>query len=212
MKSRNRISDRGDRDGGFTLIELLMTIVIMGVITVPLGNFVISYFVNTATTTGRLSESHDEQIAAAYFSQDVAGVGTRDATQNPTQSVWDGSFTAPCGTVIAAANQSLLLKWDDPTWNAATETNVIDAAAYFKVVTPSETQLHRRVCIGATQQSDIVVIHNLDPGITPAVSCSTTCTGTNPVPKTITLQIGLKASSGSGQPFTTSLTGQRRQS
>lgn len=193
-----------------------MTIVIMGIITIPLGNLVISYFVNTATTTGRLSESHDEQIAAAYFAQDVANVGTRDASQNLTQSVWTSSFTLPCGTAVAATDQVLLIRWDDRSWNGASENSVVDSAAYFKVAASGETQLHRRYCIGTTQQSDIVVVHNLDPSVAPTVTCTipSTCAGTvaNPVPATVTLQIGLKSSSGSGQPFTTSLTGNRRQS
>ena len=58
-------------DAGFTLTELLITMVIIGVITVPVADLMISYFTNSNTTLSRLNESHDEQIATAYFSEDV---------------------------------------------------------------------------------------------------------------------------------------------
>jgi prepilin-type N-terminal cleavage/methylation domain-containing protein len=65
-------------DDGFTLVELLMSIVILGVIAAPLAAVVIGYFKNSAATSARLNESHDAQIAAAYFAQDVQGIGVRD--------------------------------------------------------------------------------------------------------------------------------------
>lgn len=65
---------------GFTLVELLVAIVILGIIAVPLGNVIIGYLRNTDATTARLSESHDAQVSAAYFSADVASVGVRSTT------------------------------------------------------------------------------------------------------------------------------------
>lgn len=199
-------------DAGFTLIELLVAVVILGVITVPLANFVIGYLLNTGTTAGRLSESHDEQIAAAYFAQDVANVGTRGADQALTQSVWPGSFPAgACGAGAASADQVLLLKWDTVTWNGTAETVRTDAAAYVVKVGSGETQLHRLYCQGGSQVSDVVIAHNLDPSVTPQVSCSASCTAAA-VPTTVTLTAGIASSTGSGQPFTLSLSGNRRQS
>jgi prepilin-type N-terminal cleavage/methylation domain-containing protein len=198
------------REAGFTLIELLITIVIMGVITLPLANFVIGYFVDTSTTTGRLSESHDEQLAATYFAKDIANVGVRSGGTSLQQSVWQGSFpVGSCGSSASSANQVLLLEWDNITWNGTAEVVRLDAAAYVKVVASGETQLHRVYCQGTTQVSDIVVVHNLDAATAPAVTCSPACAPT--VPTTVNLQLRIAEPSGRGQPITMTLTGQRRQ-
>lgn len=200
-------------DAGFTLIELLVAVAILGIITVPLANFVIGYLLNTSTTVGRLSESHDEQIAAAYFAQDVANVGTRGPDDALTQSVWPGAFPAGgCGAGVDAANQILLLTWDEVSWNGTAEVVASESAAYVVKAAAGETQLHRLYCRAGNQLSDVVIAHNLDPSVTPQVSCSGTCTAAPGVPTTITLTVRIASSTASGQPFSMSLTGERRQS
>ncbi len=77
MKTR-----RGRGDDGFTLIELLVSIVILGVVMTGLAAVVISYLKDTNSTIGRLQESHDAQISAAFFTQDVESAGVR-ATATP---------------------------------------------------------------------------------------------------------------------------------
>ena len=90
---RSLIARRGPAaDDGFTLVELIIVILIIGVITVPLGNIVLGYLRNADETTARMLESHDAQIASAYWAQDVASIGVRSPTSpNPlTQSVETG--------------------------------------------------------------------------------------------------------------------------
>ena len=198
-------------EAGFTLIELLLTIVILGVITLPLANFVINYFLSTTTTAGRLSESHDEQIATAYFAADVSSIGVRDSSAQLTQSVWTGSFPAgSCGSSAAAADQILLLKWDDVTWTGSAETDRTDSAAYIRVAASGETQLHRLYCQGATQISDVVLVHNLGASPPPTVTCTSTCTAAA-VPSGISLQLRISVAAGRGDAMTMTLNGQRRQ-
>src|SRR6186713_848100 len=93
--------ERDDR--GFTLIEMLIAITLLGIIIVPLSMAMIVFFRNSSATTDRMAESHDVQIASAYFAQDVQSVGARDwtsATLTTMQSIdvspFTGSFT--CGT------------------------------------------------------------------------------------------------------------------
>ncbi|HEY3716593.1 MAG TPA: prepilin-type N-terminal cleavage/methylation domain-containing protein [Jatrophihabitantaceae bacterium] len=193
-------------DGGFTLVELVITIVIMGVITLPIANFVIAYFGNLTQTQARLSGSHDRQIAAAYFSQDVADVGLRAATSPyaPRQSVWTSPTGAYCGSTLGAT--VLLLQWDD--WAVSTSggnntgSDTVHSAAYVM----RSGALHRIYCAsGSTVSSDATLIHNYASG---GVACSTTCVGASP-PATITLTATLAAAGDSQQIV---LTGQRRQS
>jgi prepilin-type N-terminal cleavage/methylation domain-containing protein len=73
-------------DAGFTLVELLVVIAILGVITVPIGNVLLGLMRNSDDTSHRLTESHDLQITASYWSADVGGLGTRNSLDplNPT--------------------------------------------------------------------------------------------------------------------------------
>ena len=197
-------------DVGFTLIELVITVVIMGIITLPLGNFVLAYFQNITDTQSRLSDSHDIQIAAAYFSQDVANVGVRPSITSTSfeQSVWVGTAPAPCATGLG--NAALLLKWGD-----ALNITVIHSVAY---VAESGT-LHRIYCASdASTPVDVTVVHNLltvnTPQCTAADGSSTPCDSATPPPATISLPLVI--SSGPGDRAAPSgpviLTGQRRQS
>lgn len=65
-------------DAGFTLVELLMAIVILGVISAPLAGLIIAGLRQSASASARLQLSHDSQISATYFGQDVSTVGIRD--------------------------------------------------------------------------------------------------------------------------------------
>src|SRR3954447_6708008 len=91
----------GTKDDGFTIIELLITIVIMGVITLPLGNLVISYFQQTTETQVRVGLSHDEQIAAEYLAGDVQSAGLHATDLSLQTSIWLSSSGAPaCGSGV----------------------------------------------------------------------------------------------------------------
>jgi prepilin-type N-terminal cleavage/methylation domain-containing protein len=193
-----------EREAGFTLIELIVVIAIMGIITVPLANFVISYFKNSTQTEQRLSVSHDIQIASAYFSQDVANTGVRTGTNYaPAQSIWVNSATPPCATSLG--NAFLLLKWDDWSASGGTGTDTIDSAAY--VVESGD--LHRVACSGSTLTSDVTVVHNY---ISASATCSpVACTSSVP-PTTVNLTVRIQAGPNDTSGTSTTLTGERRQS
>jgi prepilin-type N-terminal cleavage/methylation domain-containing protein len=87
-------------DRGFPLVEMLVAIVVLGVITVPIGNVVISALKHTDDTSSRLTESHDAQLSAAWFAQDVANFGTPRPAWRPTRPATaavggDESVTTP---------------------------------------------------------------------------------------------------------------------
>jgi prepilin-type N-terminal cleavage/methylation domain-containing protein len=214
-------------DAGFTLVELLVAIVVLGIIAVPLGNVVLTYLKDSGAVSGRLSESHSSQIAAAYFAQDVQAVGVRDYSDTTTfdhplvQSIETGvaatGGTYPCGS-SSTPTAVVRLAWDDwgdsvPSGTGATPSRV--RAAY--VVDGSE--LHRLVCLGsAAVTSDVVVAHEL---VSPfaSVSCTDkagvtiTCTGGGTaVPSTVSLRLTIHdPDSAAGTTYTVTLTGQRRQ-
>lgn len=203
------------RDGGFTLVELMLTIAILGVITVPLSNVVIGALRNQQVTADRLALSHDAQISAAYFSQDVGSAGIRDysvtappnSSQPHRQSIQlDAAYDAGgvvCGTPATpvAAVRLLADDWDGST---VTPTLAVHVVAYYL----AGSELHRIKCAGTTApESDIVLAHHVDPS-TLAVSCSGDCTATA-VPERVTLAFTVSTPAAGALPIT--LTGQRRQ-
>ena len=137
---------------GFTLVEMLITVAILGIIIVPLANALIGFFRNSADTTGRLSESHDVQIAAAYFAQDVQSVGVHDwktsgfpLKQSVETNVTGTAGVNPCGTSSTPA--VIRLAWDDPT--AAVGEPPTAVASYYVQTVGGESQLHRKLCKGS---------------------------------------------------------------
>jgi prepilin-type N-terminal cleavage/methylation domain-containing protein len=221
MRSRTGLPGSGG-DAGFTLIELLVAIVILGIITVPLSNVVIAYLRNTDATTARLIESHDAQISSAYWAQDVASIGTRETTtpfgfiQSVETGVAYNSGLYPCG---AAGTPSAIVRlaWDDSNGPAVDPTLV--RVAYVVQTVSGQTELHRLRCEGSaatklifTVVSDVTLAHDLDPSTPPALGCSTTCTASPAVPKSITLTLAIKDPKNLGGAYVVRLTGQRRQS
>jgi len=227
------------RDDGFTLIELLMSIAILGIIAFPLGNAVISYFHNTDATVARLGESHDAQIAAAYFAQDVESIGVRNWTSGSYDAatktfLLQQSVEVPQGGVPVSYNSGLYpcgaagtpdallrIAWDDFSAGGATPTPPPQIrVAYVVELTATETQLHRITCTSSaplTPTSDVVIVHHLDPAHLPVVTCltstgSTSCTGTGAaVPQYLSLPLTIKDSADTDPLYIVTLTGQRRQ-
>ena len=202
-------------DSGFTLIELLMAIVIVGIITVPLANVFFGFLRGADDTTARLSESHDLQIAAAYWAGDVASIGTRDTTSPYAlkQSVETGPAynfgLYPCGAE-GTPDAIVRLAFDNFTGDG---TGTLVRIAYVVRTVSGRTELHRLRCQGSSAVvSDITLAHDLDPSTPPALTCSSTCTAAPVVPMTVTLTLTLKDPKNQGAAWSASLTGQRRQS
>lgn len=199
------------RDGGFTLIELLITIAIMGVLTLPLGNLVISYFENRVQVTARLSESHDAQIAAAYFAQDAASIGVRNGSNVLQQSVWAGPTSGAPYSCGSGGTPILLLAWDQFD-NAGAKTTI--EVAYRTDSTGA--QLMRYSCPGpSATQAATTVMHDL---VSATVGCPTdtlACANNPDVPTQLNLKLTIKDSTDSetdsSKYYTVTLSGQRRQ-
>lgn len=195
-----------DDERGVTLPELLVTIAILAIIIVPLSDAMVGFVRNTDATSVRMIESHDMQIATAYFAQDIQSLGVRDWS-SPTlalqQSIGNPSY--PCSGLGTSV---ISMAWDDNT--TASGASTVMRANYVVRDVGTEHQLRRLLCEGSdTVESDVVLVHNLFG--TPTLTCaSPTNCFTASVPQRVTLTLTVKhPSSASGIPLT--LTGQRRQ-
>jgi prepilin-type N-terminal cleavage/methylation domain-containing protein len=192
-------------DAGFTLIELTVAIVVMGILLVPLANFVIQYLDNVNTTRGRLNDSASMQLVAAYVSQDIGNMGTRDAGGTLQPYIFAPPTGAYCGSALGTP--VLLVKSDDWTYNASTNTGSLQthSVLYFM----SAGSLGRAECATGTTvtgQSNLA-----DDVQSTLVACTgpnndSTCdTSTTNVSLTLTLR------SLNDPAQTVILSGQRRQ-
>ena len=204
-------------DRGFTLPEMLIAIVLLGVIVVPLGNALITFFKHSDDTTRRMSESHDAQLAAAYFAQDVQSIGVRDWA-NPPYKMTPSVERMPAADVglfpcryPGDPDPLVRFGWDDPT--DATSTPRTVRVSYVVKTVDGEKQLHRLVCVDSNTPSiDVVLAHNV-AATDPTVECAPVvdCTGVN-LPQSVTLTLTLQSQPvGNLDPFPVVLFGQRRQ-
>jgi prepilin-type N-terminal cleavage/methylation domain-containing protein len=215
MLRRGQLRD----DSGFTLVELLVSIVILGAIMAPLTGVVIGFFKNSAATQARLNESHDAQITAAYFAQDVQALGVRDYDVTGTayypllQSVEPGvapdAGLYPCGDVGSPA-AIVRLAWDEFSSSALTAHTRVHVAYVLE-----GTELHRLLCdASAAPTTDDVVAHNITAASVTCLTASggTGCTGTGTdVPTAVSLHLTIRDPK-SPADYAITLTGQRRQS
>lgn len=209
----HRLRPRIRDDRGVTLIELLVAVAILGIIIAPLTAALISFFRNTDATNNRLAESHDEQIASAYFAQDLQSLGVRDWTTPPfglttsfEQNVSATGGTYPCGPAGTPVAK-IRMAWNDPTDSSNLQIVIV---AYVVESVSGETQLHRLRCIqpvggSSTLTSDLVLSHYVVSVGTPVL------TGPATIPQSVLWSVNVKAPTDSGSPLVITLYGQRRQ-
>jgi prepilin-type N-terminal cleavage/methylation domain-containing protein len=201
-------------DCGFTLVELLLVIVILGVIMVPVADLTMTALRQTSQSSGRLAESHDAQISAAYWASDVASLGTRstDDPLNPalqtsieTNVAYDGG-TYPCGTA-GTPNAVVRFYWDEVKVTNGTPNSTLVAVAYVVKPNGARSTLHRLRCNGSTTPtSDTVVAHDLVAA--PTLQCTPGCSG---APKTVSLQLSIQDPQSREPNYAITLAGNRRQ-
>jgi prepilin-type N-terminal cleavage/methylation domain-containing protein len=207
------------RDDGFTLIELLLAIVISGIITLPIGNVLIGFFKNSDATSDRMALSHDAQISATYFAQDVAAVGMRDysvaAAANGTRlflpsiqlNALYNAGGKSCGT---SATPTAIIRFLSDDWDTSVspQTMSTDVVAYYMKAAGTVSELHRISCIGSTT-TDVTLAHYVAPATVSVTCASPTTCDTASVPQQVTLSFSVTKPSVSAYPI--NLSGQRRQ-
>jgi prepilin-type N-terminal cleavage/methylation domain-containing protein len=206
---------RSVEEDGFTLVELLIAIVLVGVVTLAIGDALIGFTRNTDDTIHRLGESHDAQISAAYFAQDVASIGIRDSDEGLEQSVETRSRSKALACGAPQGRLVVRLGWDDPT-SATDATQVV--VSYVVEVAAGQPQLHRLVCSPQDGLlSDTVVAHYLATTM-PEVTCTdakaqpTSCEGSAAdVPQSVSMVLFLDHVGDADPAYTVTLTGSRRQ-
>jgi prepilin-type N-terminal cleavage/methylation domain-containing protein len=206
------------RDDGFTLIELLIAIVITGVITLPIGNVVVGFFKNSDATSDRMALSHDAQISATYFGEDVATVGMRDyttpAAANGTRLFLpsiqlDALYNAGGKTCGTSTTPKAIIRFLSDDWDSSVspQTMSTGVAAYYLKAAGTVSELHRIRCVGATT-ADVTLAHNVDPATVSVTCASPTACDTASVPQQVTLSFSVTKPSVGAYPI--KLTGQRR--
>lgn len=211
---------------GFTLPELLIAITILSMIIGPLTAALVVYLRNADSTAARMSESHDVQIASAYFAQDIQSSGVRATTPpySPAASIfttWSVSVACDGRRLISGTpvptTPIVRLQWDDPVSPAARVQ-----VSYVVADDPDGERQFRRIECRSTSgnplslSSELVLAHNLDKARTALQTAQVVCAPNpacpaTPVPRSVELTLWLRHPS-SAAVLSVKLTGERRQS
>jgi prepilin-type N-terminal cleavage/methylation domain-containing protein len=140
--------DRRNEDG-MTLIELLISVVLLGIIIVPLTSAMITGLINTGDAQARLSESRSPLFTSTYFANDA---------QNADVNGISTAASPVCGSGTNIVSF---------TW---TEDTTQYSASYVKDTSGSTPVLKRYTCTGGTSTGSNTVAPVISG--TPTVQCS----------------------------------------
>jgi type II secretory pathway pseudopilin PulG len=168
-----------DDEHGFTLIELLITTMVTVIVVGTLAGALILVLTTSASTTERLSESPDLQIAAAYFGSDV-----QSAKTFPT--------TVACGP----STPLVAFAWTDPGTAVATSDDSAVVASYVVMTTGTQKHVVRHYCKGSAAPDTTTVVRYVDPATTPVATgaCAAPCAA--PTTVSLTMQLCTADSAG----------------
>jgi prepilin-type N-terminal cleavage/methylation domain-containing protein len=160
---------------GFTLTELLVVLTISSIIMAAISSAFIVGARTEADAYTRLQESHDGQLATAYFVSDATSARYFSKTLTPP-----GSDCPDFG-----ADDVALFEWMD-----VATTPPIKKDAFYGVA-GSPTQLIRRYCEADVVQTEVILARNLntDPTLAPAVTCPSPATSCANLPAALQLQV-----------------------
>jgi len=176
-------------DAGFTLIELLVSVVILGFIVAALSTALIAVIHNTNGTSQRLAESHDAQVAAAYFGNDVQSAAVT-GTVVPGNPLYDPS----CNDPVAGSVSVVEFRWWEYDASARASYNLAVYSTEPAAGVGTQPLLRRRFCQqpfgGALSlKSDATMAHVLSASTAPSFCSSPSpCAGqpSNAVALTVT--------------------------
>src|SRR5664279_6399534 len=144
-------------EAGFTLVEMIATVVILGIIMVPLGTAMVVGFRTVFDQQAAMSRTSDVQQLSSYFPADVGSV---DATGvNPT----DSNNVAICGANPLRDETSLITF----VWNEDLGVSGQSMARYIAEGSGSNSKIVRRFCRGAADPTQPASATNDWTDITP---------------------------------------------
>ena len=114
-------------DGGFTMVELLVVIVLTSIIMSVLASAFIVGADTISSANTRLQESHDAQLATAYFTTDVDSATYFSTSTRPPSS-------STCRDSATGETDVALFEWTE------SGTGTLKDAFYFLTGSPQQLQ------------------------------------------------------------------------
>lgn len=155
-----------DPDAGFTLIEVVVSIVLLGIVMVPLTAAFIQGLRRSGEVSDRLARSADLQRITSFWTRDVGNVDSDGVNSTFPDPDRPGQFiTEICNAADPAENGThvVSLRWDGKVEGATPKI-----ATWALVGEGKDTQLKRRLCEGGAlvetaTMADAFAVDGLDP-------------------------------------------------
>lgn len=138
------MSDHLRDEAGITLIELLISIILLGIIIVPLTNAFIDGINSTTASQKRLSEARSPMFTNAYFAEDAQ---SSDAGEMKTAA---DTTTPTCGN---NGTNVVSFAWSE---GIAPGTVVQYGASYVLAPSGAKTVLKRNYCVNGSPSTIVV--------------------------------------------------------
>lgn len=178
MRARQASPDRG-----FTLIELLITITLLGILAIPVGNAVYQVVKVTSLSAASMTQTADRYRLVRLLDEDVRAANTLDTGVDP------------CGDA-APATTVLWTTTGDPAANPAPGVRY---AVRVRTDGSGLSQLERSTCAGGSPVvPEPEVLAQWRTGDV-TVTCQSGCTA-NPVPDPVQIQIQVRVPAEPGSP------------
>ena len=178
------------RDEGFTLVELLIAVVVGALIVGAIGAGVSIGIQSNSTTRLRLSESHDAEYAARWFSGDAASTEIGHFSASP-------SYTLPCADGVAGTSNIVTFGWTAPGASSSTVYEWVRQGS----------NLVRISCSGSTYTGELTMARNVSSTTAPTVTCDPNCTATAIKSVSLTVTSAADPRYPANPPYTYTLTG-----
>ena len=174
-------------DVGFTLVEMVISVLILGIIMVPLTTSYVLGLGTASSTAQAVSNSSDAELVAAYLTTDISSANTVSAADMTAGQTCSGGST----TILQFATTDLSVNGAAPTiYVSYVLVPNTDAEGQLHLAAGSVDELDRITCSASgSPTSSLTLARTIQVSPVPAASCDGSACSNNSTPQQVSLSL-----------------------